>query len=82
MGLEQKELMESARIWEHEIKKLNIGVARDYISLFKTEMPESETVGRLSLSINTFYLNPTGTGKRNMINIAGELVDEIEARPL
>ncbi len=74
-----EELLNEARRWRHEIKKINMENARNMIAFFQVEMPQSETVARLSLAVNQFYVHPTPVGRDRMYSYADELVNELEA---
>lgn len=70
--------MSEAKRWKHEIKKLNIGIARNFISFFMIELPKSETVGKLARAVNSFAVHPSVFDKDDMFRLAMNLVSEIE----
>lgn len=74
----QGELLQMAKIWQHEIKKMNMETCRGYISLFYQELPASVTVGELAREINGFYIMPTPFGKKRMNELADRLLHELE----
>ena len=70
-------LLYEAKRWLHEINKMNIMIARGFNSIFRGEMPDSETVSILCVTLNSFALNPCQADWAKCKEYAEKLVSEL-----